>query len=125
MTIFDSIIFLHRYKKRSECFKKSYSSSHVRHGTYRGRLVQLAVDGENTFDENLCDIEALDIVSRQLWARTKKQQALPGVNYTKEQTFFINIAQVEMVIINILMKSHLPGVLRQHGHSQPRPVHPP
>ena len=80
--------------KRAECLKKSYSSSHTRHGTYRGRIVQLNVDGENTFDENLCDIEALDIVSRQELRKTNKQQALPGVNFTKEQTLFINIAQV-------------------------------
>ena len=54
------------------------------------------MDGENTFDENLCDIEALDIVSRQELRKTNKQQALPGVNFTKEQTLFINIAQVNI-----------------------------
>ena len=84
-----------RYEKRAECFKKTYSSNHIRQGTYRGRIVQHGVDGDNTFDENLCDVEALDIVSRQEWGKTKKQQALPGVNFTKEQTFFINIAQVD------------------------------
>ena len=52
------------------------------------------MDGENTFDENLCDIEAVDIVSKLALRNTKNQQALPGVNFTKEQTLFINIAQV-------------------------------
>lgn len=79
-----------RYEKRAECFKKTYSSSHIRHGT-----AHTEEDGDNTFDENLCDVEALDIVSRQEWGKTKKQQALPGVNFTKEQTLFINIAQVD------------------------------
>jgi hypothetical protein len=51
------INYVCRYEKRAECLKKSYSSSHTRHGTYRGRIVQLNVDGENTFDDNLCDIE--------------------------------------------------------------------
>ena len=56
--------------------------------------MQLGVDGENTFDENLCDIEAVDIVSRQARGKIRNQQALPGVNFTKDQILFINIAQV-------------------------------
>ena len=113
-----------RYEKRAECFKKTYSSSHIRHGTYRGRIVQLGVDGDNTFDENLCDVEALDIVSRQEWGKTKKQQALPGVNFTKEQTFFINIAQVDYQYRKpYLYLFTFSGVLWQHGDPQPCAFH--
>ena len=81
----------------------------MRHGTYRGRLVQLVVDGENTFNENICDIEALDILSRQLWARVKKQQSLPGVNFTKEQTFFLNIAQVKIIFLSARLQMFVQG----------------
>ena len=72
---------------------------------------QLAVDGNTTFDENLCDVEALEMVSRHalrsdaksrpnifylynIFRDTERQDELPGVNFTKDQTFFINLAQV-------------------------------
>lgn len=84
---------LARYARKSECLKKSYSNNHKRRVQYRGQLVQLAVDGNTTFDENLCDVEALEMVSRHALRDTERQDELPGVNFTKDQTFFINLAQ--------------------------------
>lgn len=71
------------------------------------------MDGNTTFDENLCDVEALEMVSRHalrcdaliksrtnifylynIFRDTERQDELPGVNFTKDQTFFINLAQV-------------------------------
>ena len=52
------------------------------------------MDGDFTFDENLCDIQALEMMSRRELANMDREDKIPGVNFTKEQTFFINIAQV-------------------------------
>ena len=59
---------------------------------------QLGVDGEFTFDENLCDVESLEMITDKMLSNIEKQDELPGVNFTKEQTFFINIAQVSSII---------------------------
>ena len=58
----------------------------------------LGVDGEFTFDENLCDVESLEMITDKMLSNIEKQDELPGVNFTKEQTFFINIAQVSSII---------------------------
>ena len=34
------------------------------------------------------------MMSRRELANTDREESIPGVNFTKEQTFFINIAQV-------------------------------
>ena len=52
------------------------------------------MDGEFTFDENLCDVEALEMISKKELDNMERQDRLPGVSFTKNQTFFINIAQV-------------------------------
>ena len=61
---------------------------------YGDQTVQLQVDGDFTFDENLCDIQALEMMSRRELANIDREDRIPGVSFTKEQTFFINIAQV-------------------------------
>ena len=86
--------FYWRYERKSECLKKSYSGNHKRQIAYRGQFVGLEVDGEFTFDENLCDVEALEMVTDMEMKKIQTLDKLPGVNFTKEQTFFINIAQV-------------------------------
>ena len=57
--------------------------------------MELSIEGDNILDEVLSDIDALDITLRLEGRRAKKQQLLPGVNFTQEQTLFINIAQVK------------------------------
>ena len=52
------------------------------------------MDGDFTFDENLCDVEALEMVADLEMKNIQRLDELPGVNFTKEQAFFINIAQV-------------------------------
>ena len=89
-----SHLLLSRYDKKSECIKRSYTNSHKRLVTYGDQTVQLQVDGDFTFDENLCDIQALEMMSRRELANIDREDSIPGVNFTKEQTFFINIAQV-------------------------------
>ena len=69
---------------------------------YRGQPVRLEVDGDFTFDENLCDVEALEMVTDLEMRNIQKLDDFPGVNFTKEQTFFINIAQVLKVLTNKL-----------------------
>ena len=69
---------------------------------YRGQPVRLEVDGDFTFDENLCDVEALEMVTDLEMKNIQRLDDLPGVNFTKEQTFFINIAQVLKVLKNKL-----------------------
>ena len=90
--------FLCRYNKKSECLKKSYNNNHRRQILYRGQPVSVSVDGSFTFDENLCDVESLDIIANNMFRNIEKQDELPGVNFTKKQTFFINIAQVKIII---------------------------
>merc|ERR1712243_310920 len=99
-----------RYEKKSDCLKKSYNNNHRRQIMYRGQVVELGVDGEFTFDENLCDVESLEMVTDKMLSNIEKQDELPGVNFTKEQTFFINIAQGYCGIIggvSQLLLSHL------------------
>ena len=83
-----------RYDKKAECLKRWYSNTHNRLARLGDKTVQLKVDGEFTFDENLCDIQALEMMSRRELANIEKEDKIPGVSFTKEQTFFINIAQV-------------------------------
>ena len=89
-----SHLLFSRYDKKSECLKRSYTNSHKRLVSYGDQTVQLQVDGDFTFDENLCDIQALEMMSRRELANIEREDKIPGVNFTKEQTFFINIAQV-------------------------------
>ena len=60
------------------------------------------MDGDFTFDENLCDVEALEMVADLEMNSIQRLDELPGVNFTKEQAFFINIAQVLKVLRNKL-----------------------
>ena len=87
-----------RYDKKSECLKRWYSNSHKRLATLGDQTVQLQVDGEFTFDENLCDIQAVEMMSRRELANIERERKIPGVTFTKEQTFFLNIAQVRIYI---------------------------
>ena len=111
-----------RYERKSECLKKSYSSNHKRQVLYRGQPVRLEVDGDFTFDENLCDVEALEMVTDLEMKNIQKMDDLPGVNFTKEQTFFINIAQV-LKVLNKLgwVLNYFPqtGLLRIDWKRQP------
>ena len=114
-----------RYDKKSECLKKSYNSNHKRQILYRGQVVQLEVDGEFTFDENLCDVEALEMISKKELDNIERQDQLPGVSFTKNQTFFINIAQVKLenfskIIFKVIciMKYKI-GLLRIDWKCQP------
>ena len=61
---------------------------------YRGQVVPVEVDGDFTFDENMCDVESLEMVSEHFGGDLDNEEQLPGVSFTKEQIFFINIAQV-------------------------------
>ena len=93
-----------RYDKKSECLKRWYTNTHKRLAALGDRTVQLQVDGQFTFDENLCDIQALEMMSRRELANIEREEKIPGVTFTKEQTFFLNIAQVR--IISCKYKSH-------------------
>ena len=57
------------------------------------------MDGDFTFDENLCDVEALEMVADLEMNNIQRLDELPGVNFTKEQAFFINIAQVVLKVL--------------------------
>ena len=65
----------------------------------RGKHLEIGVDGDFTFDENMCDVESLEMVTETLSESSfKNEEQLPGVTFTKEQTFFINIAQVPSLL---------------------------
>jgi len=59
---------------------------------YRGRRISLARDREATLDEDLADIQALHL-AEAVGGEGKGEDALPGLNYTRQQAFYINIAQ--------------------------------
>ena len=89
--------YVRRFSKRAECIKKSFKSSYLTKVIYRGQLVELSIDSDNIFDEVLSDIEALDITLRLKEQSNRKQQFLPGVNFTHHQMLYINIAQVRKI----------------------------
>ena len=86
-----------RYSKRRECTKKSFKSSYLSEVTYRGKLVELSIEGDNILDEVLSDIEVLDNTLRLDNRSNRKQPLLPGVNFTHHQMLYINIAQVRKI----------------------------
>ena len=53
----------------------------------------LQINGELTFNENMCDVEAVDIASH--YVQHDVHNTLPNVSYTAQQTFFLNLAQVQ------------------------------
>jgi len=79
-----------RYKARADCLvRESWPTRQV---LYRGRKVSLVRDREATFDEDLADIQGLELASGVSW-EGRGGAALPGLNYTRIQAFYINIAQ--------------------------------
>ena len=46
-----------------------------------------------TFDENLADILAVELVAGREWSRLERQPALPGVAFTQQQALLVAMAQ--------------------------------
>ena len=79
-----------RYRQKAGCQAKRRWP--VRRLLYRGATVQLASRPEDTFNEDLADIQGLELASSVVLAGDLGE-ALPGLNYTREQAFFLNVAQ--------------------------------
>ena len=80
-----------RYERQASCLIRQVAAP--RQLLYRGKSVSLARHPKLTFDEDLADSLALQLAASVAWAGREEQVALPGLNLTQEQVFYINLAQ--------------------------------
>lgn len=105
-----------RFEQTTPCMKEQYDSY-----TYEG----FQVNGNITLDENIADNGGLRsaFIAYQLWERQNgKDPAVPGLDLTNRQLFFVSYAQMycskwkkKGLISHIIDDTHSPGPIRVLG----------
>ncbi|XP_065218845.1 endothelin-converting enzyme homolog isoform X3 [Planococcus citri] len=112
-------ITIERFKNATQCVINQYSDFHV-NGKY--------ISGVRTLGENIADNGGLKAAYHAYLKVNKenpKEFALPGLNYTQDQLFFISFAQVwcsastsEAIALQIDKDTHVPSEFRVNGPLQ-------
>ncbi|XP_059609807.1 endothelin-converting enzyme homolog [Phlebotomus argentipes] len=104
---------IERFKERAECMRRQYASYRV-----SGR----ALNGRQTLGENIADNGGLRAAYHAFMSQPEERLALPGLNLTQRQLFFVAFAQVwcsavtdETVHLQIEKDPHSPPRFRVIG----------
>ncbi|KAL3861796.1 hypothetical protein ACJMK2_007815 [Sinanodonta woodiana] len=110
---------LDKFKNKSKCLSDHYTD-------YMVKEIQIKVNGIKTLDENIADVGGIrqSFYAYKLWVQENGEEAmkLPGLNFTHEQLFFINNAQIwcakysnEYTRTLLMVDTHSPAKYRVLG----------
>ncbi|CAO3595604.1 unnamed protein product [Absidia cylindrospora] len=114
---------MEKFNQKAQCFKEQYSKFTITDGN--GKVYH--VNGNLTVNENLADNGgvAASFDAYSMLAKTKKQYALPGLDLSPEQLFYLNYARAwcgkatpQSLVNQVLSDVHSIDMTRINGVAQ-------